>query len=111
MKRLVLATSNPDKTREIEELFHGLSVRIVPVTDVVTADLDGDGVEEFVFGALDGRVVAVRSSDGSEAWSVAPGAFVSAPIVADFGSGPSLVVPAHDGTIRIYLFSQDASKG
>jgi outer membrane protein assembly factor BamB len=83
---------------------------LVPVTDVVTADLDGDGVEEFVFGALDGRVVAVRSSDGSEAWSVAPGAFVSSPIVADFGSGPSLVVPAHDGTIRVYLFSQSASK-
>ncbi|HKY60747.1 MAG TPA: RdgB/HAM1 family non-canonical purine NTP pyrophosphatase [Gemmatimonadota bacterium] len=35
MSRLVLATSNPDKTREIEELFRGLSVRIVPVTGLV----------------------------------------------------------------------------
>jgi XTP/dITP diphosphohydrolase len=35
VSRLVLATSNPDKTREIEELFRGLSVRIVPVTDIV----------------------------------------------------------------------------
>lgn len=35
MSRLVLATSNPDKTREIEDLFRGLSARIVRMTEIV----------------------------------------------------------------------------
>jgi outer membrane protein assembly factor BamB len=75
----------------------------VPITDVNTADTDGDGVDEFVFGAVDGRVVALRSDTGQEAWSVDVGAFMGSPIIADLGGGGlALVVPVGDGTVRVY---------
>ena len=77
MKRLVLATSNPDKTREIEELFHGLSVRIVPVTDVVR----GWSVEESA-GSLEGNALlkarAARGASGETAIADDTGLFVAA---------------------------------
>ena len=67
-------------------------------TDVVTADVDGDGAMEFVFGTLDGRVVALRSDTGAELWSIDAGAFAGTPLVAE----GLLVVPVADGTVRVY---------
>jgi outer membrane protein assembly factor BamB len=79
------------------------STHHVAITDVNTADTDGDGVDEFVFGALDGRVVALRSDTGQELWSVDVGAFMEAPVLADLGGGGlALVVPVGDGTVRVY---------
>ena len=80
----------------------------VPVTDVVAVDTNGDGRDELVFGARDGRVVAIDSETGAEAWSVDPGAFVSTPIVARLSGGLDLVVPGDDGRVRVYTFPADA---
>lgn len=77
MSRLVLATSNPDKTREIEELFRGLSVRIVPVTDVAP----GWSVEETA-DSLEGNALlkarAAREASGEPAIADDTGLFVAA---------------------------------
>ncbi len=62
-------------------------------------DLTGDGVDEVVFGARDGRVRAVRG-DGTYLWSVAPntrreggGELISSPVIADLdGDGHNDVV-------------------
>jgi outer membrane protein assembly factor BamB len=75
----------------------------VAITDVNTADTDGDGVDEFVFGTADGRVVALRSDTGREVWNVDVNGFMSAPVIADLGGGAiSVIVPVGDGTIRVY---------
>ncbi len=75
MRRLVLATSNPDKVREIEGLFRGLSVRIVPVTDIVP----GWSVEETA-DSLEGNALlkarAVREASGELAIGDDTGLFV-----------------------------------
>lgn len=77
MSPLVLATSNPDKTREIEELFRGLTVRIVPVTDVVS----GWSVEETA-DSLEGNALlkarAAREASGEPAIADDTGLFVAA---------------------------------
>ncbi|MGH7359457.1 MAG: RdgB/HAM1 family non-canonical purine NTP pyrophosphatase, partial [Candidatus Rokuibacteriota bacterium] len=77
MSRLVLATSNPDKAREIEELFRGLPVRIVPVTDIVP----GWSVEETA-DSLEGNALlkarAAREASGEPAIADDTGLFVAA---------------------------------
>lgn len=76
MSRLVLATSNPDKSREIEELFRGLSVRIVPVTELVR----GWSVEETA-DSLEGNALlkarAAREASGEPAIADDTGLFVA----------------------------------
>ena len=75
----------------------------VPSTDVVAADVTGDGVDEFVFGTTEGRVVALDSATGREAWALDFQAFVGTPVIADLdGRGLCLLVPVHDATIRVY---------
>lgn len=77
----------------------------VPVTDVVTADTNADGVDEFIFGTGDGRIVALRADTGAEAWSVDVRGFATSPVVANLGGGgPALVVPVNDGTVRVFAF-------
>lgn len=73
---------------------------LVPATDVVAADTDGDGVDEFVFGTQDGRVVALRSDTGQELWAVDLQGFAGTPVVV----GTSMIVPVADGTVRVYAF-------
>jgi XTP/dITP diphosphohydrolase len=77
VSRLVLATSNPDKTREIEELFRGLSVRIVPVTRLVP----GWSVEETA-DSLEGNALlkarGARQATGTAAIADDTGLFVAA---------------------------------
>ena len=77
MNRLVLATSNPDKTCEIEDLFRGLSVRIVPVTDVAL----GWSVEETA-DSLEGNALlkarAAREMSGEPTIADDTGLFVAA---------------------------------
>ena len=77
MSRLVLATSNPDKTREIEDLFRGLFVRIVPVTDIVP----GWSIEETA-DSLEGNALlkarAAREASGEPAIADDTGLFVAA---------------------------------
>ncbi|HET9581700.1 MAG TPA: RdgB/HAM1 family non-canonical purine NTP pyrophosphatase [Gemmatimonadota bacterium] len=77
MRRLVLATSNPDKTREIEELFRGLPVRIVRVTEVAPGWL----VDETA-GSLEGNALlkarAAREASGEPAIADDTGLFVAA---------------------------------
>jgi hypothetical protein len=75
----------------------------IAITDVNSGDTDGDGVDEFVFGTVDGRVVALRSDTGQEEWSIDVGGFAGTPILADLGGGGlDLVVPVGDGTLRVY---------
>jgi hypothetical protein len=79
----------------------------VAITDVNTADTDGDGVDEFIFGTMLGRVVAVRSDNGLEAWSVDVSGFMGTPIVADLGGdGFDIIVPVEDGTLRVYTWTE-----
>ncbi|HET6342198.1 MAG TPA: RdgB/HAM1 family non-canonical purine NTP pyrophosphatase [Gemmatimonadota bacterium] len=77
MSRLVLATSNPDKAREIRELFGGLPVRIVPVTELVP----GWSVEE-TSDSLEGNALlkarAARKATGEPAIADDTGLFVAA---------------------------------
>jgi XTP/dITP diphosphohydrolase len=77
VSRLVLATSNPDKTREIEDLFRGLFVRIVPVTDIVP----GWSIEETA-DSLEGNALlkarAAREAGGEPAIADDTGLFVAA---------------------------------
>lgn len=86
-----------DRGRETVATAH------VPITDVVTADTDSDGLDEFIFGTMDGRVVALHSDTGVEAWSVDAGAFPATPTIEMLsGESPSLLVPLADGTVRVY---------
>lgn len=77
MTRLVLATSNPDKTREIEELFRGLPVRIVRVTEVAP-----DWSVEETADSLEGNALlkarAARDASGEPAIADDTGLFVAA---------------------------------
>lgn len=76
---------------------------LIPSTDVLAVDVDGDGVQEFVFGTGDGRLVAVRGETASEVWSVALGALPSTPVVAHLeGTHMDLVVPTEDGRLTLF---------
>lgn len=78
----------------------------IPITDVLTADLDADGVDEFLFGTLDGRVVALEAATGHEVWSISPGAYARTPILANLGGGAwDLIVPLRNGTVCVYSWS------
>lgn len=77
MSRLVLATSNPDKTREIEDLFRGLPIRIVPVTGI----LPGWSLEETA-DSLEGNAIlkarGAAEATGEPAIADDTGLFVAA---------------------------------
>lgn len=72
---------------------------------VVAADVDGDGLDEFLVGLPNGRLVAVGegSSGVAERWSVQLGAAVANPIVADVdGDGVAeVIVATADGGVHI----------
>jgi XTP/dITP diphosphohydrolase len=93
---LVLATSNPDKTREIEDLFRGLPVRIVPVTSMVpgwSVEEDADSIEENAL--LKAR--AAREATGEPAIADDTGLFVAA-----LGGAPGVRSARFAGTGATY---------
>lgn len=79
-----------------------LALPHVAISDVNTADTDGDGVDEFLFATTDGRIVALSSDTGQEIWSVNVEAFGGAPIVASLTGALDVVVPVGDGTLRVF---------
>lgn len=76
MSRLVLATSNPDKIREIEGLFRGLPVRIVPVTDFARGWSVDESAESLEGNALL-KARAAREASGKPAIADDTGLFVA----------------------------------
>jgi outer membrane protein assembly factor BamB len=72
-----------------------------------SANLDGDGRTEVLFGCDDGKLHALGERDGKPRllWSVALGRRVGEPILADLdGDGrPEVLVAAEDG--RLYCLS------
>jgi hypothetical protein len=75
-----------------------------PVSDFMTADLEGDGKTEALCGAGDGRLYALKENQGkcTILWSVDLGRAVGSPILADLdGDGkPKIMVPTEDGKLH-----------
>jgi len=72
--------------------------------DIAGCDIDGDGKEEFIAGATDGRLLAIgtdRSGRGIIKWSINLGFALGNPVVADAdGDGRSeILVVCGDGTL------------
>ncbi len=74
-------------------------------TDSIACDINGDGVQEFLFGTSHGDFYAVADDGGTPkvVWKTALGAAAGAPIAADLnGDGASeIVVPTVDGHLRV----------
>jgi outer membrane protein assembly factor BamB len=79
-----------------------------PVTEIITADTDGDGKDEFIFGTAEGQIVALRASDGGLVWSIKTDSFPADPILAAIGKDkrPVLIFAPGDGALRVYRFEQ-----
>jgi hypothetical protein len=83
-----------------------------PVSDIATADLDGDGCDELLVGAGDGRLYALKQRGGAcvVLWFVDLGRAVGSPILADLdGDGQAeIVVPTEDGRLHCLKGQQTA---
>ncbi len=75
---------------------------LVPMTDTIAADTNGDGIDEFIFGTIDGRVVGLNTLTGVEEWSIDVAAFMGTPALAESPSGRLLCIPVSNGSIRVY---------
>ena len=78
---------------------------LIGSSDVITADIDGDAKDEFIFAAAGNRLVAINGqpSEGAVLWSQDLGMRAGSPIVADVngdGFGEILVGTA-DGVLNI----------
>lgn len=75
-----------------------------PVSDLITADLDGDGKTEVLCGAGDGRLYALKEKKGRCAilWSVDLGRAVGSPVLADLNEDGTaeIIVPTEDGKMH-----------
>lgn len=75
-----------------------------PVSDITAADLDGDGADELLLGAGDGRLYALKEIGGEVTvlWSLTFDRRVGAPILVDLGSDRSaaILVPTEDGILH-----------
>ncbi|MBN1349244.1 hypothetical protein JXJ21_07535 [candidate division KSB1 bacterium] len=74
------------------------------ISGTITADVDGDGNPEFIFGTTDGHLLALRGGDDQTrriAFDVSLPAAVGTPIVADlFGTGAmQILVGCADGKL------------
>src|SRR6266850_5527344 len=82
-----------------------------PVSDFITADLDGDGKAEALCGAGDGRLYALKEDRGkcTILWSVDLGRTVGSPILADlYGDGKAeVIVPTEDGKLHCLGLPKD----
>lgn len=65
MKRLVLATGNPDKAREIEHVFRPLGIEVVPVTALVSSWSVQESADSLVENALLKARAAVSLTHGT----------------------------------------------
>lgn len=74
-----------------------------PLTETVSLDLDGDRKDEFVFGTVDGQIVAVKATDGSTLWTLDTGYFTGSPIFAVLGQQrrPCLIYTTGDGSLKV----------
>lgn len=74
-------------------------------SDVATGDVDGDGVQEFVFGTSHGNLYAVRDAGGQSliVWSTPCGTSLGAPVLADVNTdnATEIVVPDADGYLYV----------
>jgi hypothetical protein len=73
------------------------------MSGVVTADVDGDGRSEFLFGTADGRLIALRGGDDASrrvVFSVQLPAALGTPIVCD---------PTGDGALHILVGCTDGN--
>jgi outer membrane protein assembly factor BamB len=75
-----------------------------PITEIITADADGDGKDEFIFGTAEGQIVALHARDGSLLWSIKADSFSADPILAALGreKRPALIFAPGDGSVRVY---------
>jgi hypothetical protein len=69
--------------------------------DPVAVDVDGDGADEVVLGSGDGRLYAVRASDGSLVFALDLGAPVDHVIAADVDLDPEVEIVAFLGDGRL----------
>ena len=73
-------------------------------TDVITADIDGDGKDEFIFGSGNSLVALKAEADtGSMLWSLDLETQVGAPVAADVnGDGfAEILVGTADGVLNV----------
>lgn len=80
----------------------------LPLSDIASGDIDGDGLDEFLIGGQDGYLYAVNSEDGSLAWSYLFDYAVGNPILADVDDDGKIeiVVGVADG----YLYAIDQKR-
>jgi len=85
-----------------------LDLGVLPThaTRVISADIDGNGVEDFLVGLADGSIVALSDgeSGGKNLWRVRVDAAIKELVVADTnGDGiAELVVETDDGQVRLF---------
>ncbi len=102
------AVPGPDKEFLCYDALTGAVKWTLPLgttsSGVVAADVDGDGLPEFVFGTADGRLIALRGGvrpEGRVLWELAFPAALGSPIVCDVnGDGRmSILVSCADGQL------------
>ena len=75
-----------------------------PISDFISADLDGDGKMEFLCGSGSGNLLALKERAGecSVLWSLDLGRTVGSPVIADVdGEGrPEILAPTEDGLLH-----------
>lgn len=78
-----------------------------PITEIITANIDGGDGDEFVFGTADGQIVALHAQDGSLLWAVKVDSFPHDPVLVGIGveKRPALVFSPGDGSIRLYFLN------
>ncbi len=72
-------------------------------SDIVSADIDGDGREEFVTGTTDGRLIAIGADSAGRGvirWSLTMGFALGSPVIADVDG---------DGEAEILLVTGDGN--
>lgn len=106
----------PDREFQCHDLTTGRFKWSLPIgttsTGVVSADVDGDGKQEFLLGTTDGRLLAVASASpdaGRILWEVALPAAAGVPVVcdADEDGSADIVVSCADG--KLYCLSARAA--
>jgi hypothetical protein len=78
------------------------------LSSVAVADVDGDGLEEWVVGGSDGWLYAVRASDGGRVWSLGLRYAVGDPAVADTDQDGRAEVLVATADSRLVLVDREA---
>jgi outer membrane protein assembly factor BamB len=82
-----------------------------PVSDIITADVDGDGSDEFVFATAAGEIVALQAANGQPLWTLPLGTLAGDPVLAAIGKDrrTALLISPGNGTLRVYPFATTVS--